>query len=119
MSRILGGKAFILGGSTDLREESPGIYSGDLSGMKPMRSPGGRGPTPFHRETWRSSLIGRRRLIRSHGSRLIEEAIAAAAAGINADVVDYCVAPVFPESAGRKASHHYVVEFASGPPHAI
>ena len=49
----------------------------------------------------------------------IEEAIAAAAAGINADVVDYCVAPVFPESAGRKASHHYVVEFASGPPHAI
>jgi len=34
ISRILGGKAFILGGSTDLREESPGIYSGDLSGIE-------------------------------------------------------------------------------------
>lgn len=48
----------------------------------------------------------------------IEEAIADAAGAINADVVDYCVAPVFPESAGRKAVHHYVVEFAGGPPHA-
>ncbi|MGD0533268.1 MAG: hypothetical protein ABSA62_13635 [Methyloceanibacter sp.] len=39
MSRILGGKAFILGGSTDLREESPGIYSGDLSGIEANEIP--------------------------------------------------------------------------------
>ena len=32
-SRILGGKGFMLGGSTDLQEEAPGIYSGDLSGI--------------------------------------------------------------------------------------
>jgi hypothetical protein len=38
-SRILGGKAFILGGSTDLREESPGIYSGDLSGIEANEIP--------------------------------------------------------------------------------
>jgi hypothetical protein len=48
----------------------------------------------------------------------IEEAIAAAAATIDADVIDYCVAPVFPESAGRRAAHHYVIEFADGPPQA-
>jgi hypothetical protein len=48
----------------------------------------------------------------------IEEAIAAAAAAIDADVVDYCVTPVFPESAGRKASHRYVVEFAGAAPQA-
>ena len=39
MSRILGGKAFILGGSTDLREEAPGIYSGDLSGIEANEIP--------------------------------------------------------------------------------
>lgn len=38
-SQILGGKAFILGGSTDLREESPGIYSGDLSGIEANEIP--------------------------------------------------------------------------------
>jgi hypothetical protein len=48
----------------------------------------------------------------------IEDAIAAAAATINANVNDYCVAPVFPESAGQKAAHHYVVEFAGGPQQA-
>lgn len=32
-SRILGGKSFWLGGSTDLVQEAPGIYSGDLSGI--------------------------------------------------------------------------------------
>jgi len=32
-SRLLGGKSFMLGGSTDLVEESPGIWSGDLSGI--------------------------------------------------------------------------------------
>ena len=30
---------FILGGSTDLREESPGIYSGDLSGIEANEIP--------------------------------------------------------------------------------
>ena len=70
ISRVLGGKAFILGGSTDLREELPGIFSGDLSGIEANEFPGGCGPTPFHLEPWRSSLIGRRRLISWHGSRL-------------------------------------------------
>ena len=32
-SKIFGGKSFILGGSTDLVERAPGIYSGDLSGI--------------------------------------------------------------------------------------
>lgn len=32
-SRIFGGKSFILGGSTELVELSPGIFSGDLSGI--------------------------------------------------------------------------------------
>ena len=48
----------------------------------------------------------------------IEEAIAFAANTIDAHVVDYCVAPSFPESAGRKAVHHYVVEYAGRPPQA-
>jgi hypothetical protein len=38
-SRILGGKAFMLGGSTDLHEEVPGIYSGDLSGIEANEIP--------------------------------------------------------------------------------
>ena len=32
-TRLLGGKTFILGGSTDLTEHAPGIWSGDLSGI--------------------------------------------------------------------------------------
>jgi hypothetical protein len=32
-SRLLGGRNFMLGGSTDLRELAPGIYAGDLSGI--------------------------------------------------------------------------------------
>jgi hypothetical protein len=32
-SRVLGGKNFMLGGSTDLKEIAPGIRSGDLSGI--------------------------------------------------------------------------------------
>jgi phenylacetate-coenzyme A ligase PaaK-like adenylate-forming protein len=32
-SQIFGGKSFIIGGSTDLVERAPGIYSGDLSGI--------------------------------------------------------------------------------------
>jgi len=32
-SQILGGKSFMLGGSTDLSEASPGVFVGDLSGI--------------------------------------------------------------------------------------
>lgn len=32
-SRVLGGKSFMLGGSTELTEEAPGVFSGDLSGI--------------------------------------------------------------------------------------
>ncbi len=38
-SRILGGKSFMLGGSTNLREEAPDIYSGDLSGIEANEIP--------------------------------------------------------------------------------
>ena len=38
-SRVLGGKSFMLGGSTDLVEEAPGIYSGDLSGIMAANLP--------------------------------------------------------------------------------
>lgn len=33
-SRILGGKFLVLGGSTALKQEAPGVYSGDLSGIE-------------------------------------------------------------------------------------
>lgn len=38
-SRVLGGKALMLGGSTALKELAPGIYSGDLSGIAAKRLP--------------------------------------------------------------------------------
>ncbi len=38
-SRILGGKNFMLGGSTDLTEPAPGIYAGDLSGISVKELP--------------------------------------------------------------------------------
>jgi GH3 auxin-responsive promoter len=38
-SRVLGGKSFMLGGSTDLTELSPGIHGGDLSGIAASRVP--------------------------------------------------------------------------------
>ena len=38
-SRVLGGKSFMLGGSTDLTEEAPGVYSGDLSGIMAANVP--------------------------------------------------------------------------------
>lgn len=38
-SLIFGGKSFMIGGSTDLREEAPGIYSGDLSGIQANEVP--------------------------------------------------------------------------------
>ncbi len=39
-SRVLGGKSFMLGGSTNLIEEAPGIFSGDLSGIMAANLPG-------------------------------------------------------------------------------
>ena len=45
-----------------------------------------------------------------------EEAVAVAANAIDAAITDYCVAPVFPESAGSKGGHRYVVEFVEEPP---
>jgi len=38
-SRVLGGKSFMLGGSTDLTEEAPGVFSGDLSGIMAANVP--------------------------------------------------------------------------------
>ena len=38
-SKMLDGKSFVLGGSTDLVKEAPGIYSGDLSGITTMTIP--------------------------------------------------------------------------------
>lgn len=32
-SKIMGGRSFMLGGSTELVKEAPGVYSGDLSGL--------------------------------------------------------------------------------------
>ena len=38
-TKLLGGKNFMLGGSTDLTELAPGIYGGDLSGIVAARLP--------------------------------------------------------------------------------
>ena len=38
-SKILGGKSFMLGGSTDFTDEAPGIRSGDLSGIMTANLP--------------------------------------------------------------------------------
>jgi len=38
-SRVLGGKSFMLGGSTELTELAPGIHAGDLSGIAAARLP--------------------------------------------------------------------------------
>jgi len=38
-SRLLAGKTFMLGGSTDLSELAPGIFTGDLSGIAAARVP--------------------------------------------------------------------------------
>jgi hypothetical protein len=42
----------------------------------------------------------------------IEDAVATAAERIGASIVDYSVAPIFPDKADSKARHHYVVEFS-------
>ena len=39
-SRVFGGKSFMLGGSTALVEQAPGVFSGDLSGIAAKTLPG-------------------------------------------------------------------------------
>lgn len=46
----------------------------------------------------------------------IEEAVSRAAAAIGAEVADYSVGAVFPESAGERGGHLYVVEFFGAVP---
>lgn len=46
-SEVLGGKCLLLGGSTDLTEEAPGIRSGDLSGIEVQEVPSWRRPWLF------------------------------------------------------------------------
>ena len=38
-SRVFDGKSFVLGGSTDLKEQAPGVYSGDISGIAAKNVP--------------------------------------------------------------------------------
>lgn len=38
-SRVFDGKSFVLGGSTDLKEQAPGVYSGDISGIAARNVP--------------------------------------------------------------------------------
>jgi hypothetical protein len=47
VSRVLGGKCLLLGGSTALAEEAPGIYSGDLSGIEACEVPWWEAPWVF------------------------------------------------------------------------
>ena len=46
-SRVLGGKCLLLGGSTALKEEAPGIYAGDLSGIEACEVPEWEAPWVF------------------------------------------------------------------------
>ena len=46
-SRVLGGKTFMLGGSTDLAELAPGILAGDLSGIAAHQTPWWARPYTF------------------------------------------------------------------------
>lgn len=70
---------------------------------------------PRLKVTGRSSYI-----LSAFGEHLIdaeiEEAVAAAAAGIGRDIRDFCVAPLFPQKEGQKPAHRYVVEFGGEAP---
>ncbi|MFM7083413.1 MAG: GH3 auxin-responsive promoter family protein [Hyphomicrobium sp.] len=51
MSNILGGKCLFLGGSTPFKEEAPGIFSGDMSGIEVRELPYWQDPWVFpHRD---------------------------------------------------------------------
>ena len=60
-----------------------------------------------------------RQFLSAFGEHLIgeevERAVAQAASAIGADVVDFHVGPVFPDSAGVVGRHRYLVEFARPP----
>jgi hypothetical protein len=73
----------------------------------------GRDP-PLLRFTGRT-----RQFLSAFGEHLIgeevERAVAQAAAAIGADVTDFHVGPIFPDSAGAAGHHRYLVEFARPP----
>ncbi|MFW5832633.1 MAG: GH3 family domain-containing protein, partial [Pseudomonadota bacterium] len=46
-SRFFGGRSFVLGGSTALQDEAPGIWSGDLSGIVAKTAPAWMRPFTF------------------------------------------------------------------------
>src|SRR5699024_9864250 len=48
-TRVLGGKSFMLGGSTDLEELARGIYAGDMSGINAREVPAWARPFYFPR----------------------------------------------------------------------
>jgi hypothetical protein len=60
-----------------------------------------------------------RQFLSAFGEHLIgeevERAVAQAAAAIGADVTDFHVGPIFPDSAGAAGHHRYLVEFARPP----
>jgi hypothetical protein len=60
-NRILGGKTFILGGSTDLARLAPGVLSGDLSGIAAREVPFWRARGCFHRSASQRSATGKRK----------------------------------------------------------
>ena len=55
-SLILGGKSLLLGGSTKLYEEAPGIWSGDLSGIEANELPWWL--VPYVLPPWELALLG-------------------------------------------------------------
>ena len=73
-TKLLGGKNFMLGGSTDLTELAPGIYAGDLSGIvaarlrsRPARGNGAvPGVSVFGSPARQDKRIGPGRPLRSH-----------------------------------------------------
>ncbi|MEE8436606.1 MAG: GH3 auxin-responsive promoter family protein [bacterium] len=54
-SRLFGGRSFVLGGSTDLKREAPGVLSGDLSGIAAAEVP--RWARPFYFPPRKLALI--------------------------------------------------------------
>jgi hypothetical protein len=145
-SHLFGGKTFMLGGSTALIQEAPGILSGDLSGIAVKTLPLWARPYVFpkaslalsscagafgyvlgdtvrlvDRSPPRLLITGRTSYgLSAFGEHLIaeeiESAVAAAASAIGADVTDYSVGAVFPQEGQPRGGHLYVVEFAGGAP---
>lgn len=76
-SRVLGGKAFLLGGSTDLVEVAPGIRRGDLSGIIATEVPRWLAPWSFPppaealQADWERKIDRLTRLVVSQDIRLL------------------------------------------------